>query len=311
MIIAGIDEAGYGPRLGPLVVAANTFRLPGARFGPREWPEWSLAPEGLAVCDSKTVYSASRGLACLETAVLAFAGVTGGAHGDLRELLAAAALEGGAEALSRPWYSSASLGLPCTAAAAEIEFASLSVARWLTAEGLEYLGASMCVVDAMRYNALLKRIGNKATLLFGRTAILMRDLWRRFGLEGIRLTVDRHGGRKFYWGLLDVAFSRCDIDVLSEGGGESIYEIRDGDRRMLVRFLVEGESADPAVALSSMWAKYTRELFMRLFNLYWIRRAGRIRATAGYWTDGERFLADLLAAGVVTRAEAQVFTRAR
>ncbi len=67
--LVGIDEAGYGPNLGPLVMTAVACRLPDA-----DADLWHLLGDGvrrhgerddgrLLVADSKLVYSASRGLA--------------------------------------------------------------------------------------------------------------------------------------------------------------------------------------------------------------------------------------------------------
>src|SRR5437762_3576896 len=76
--LVGIDEAGYGPNLGPLVMTAVALRLPDAAI---ECDAWQLLAAGvrrhgerddgrLVVADSKLVYSTSRGLAHLERTVL-------------------------------------------------------------------------------------------------------------------------------------------------------------------------------------------------------------------------------------------------
>ena len=48
-----------------------------------------------------------------------------------------------------------------------------------------------------------------------------------------------------------------------------------------------------ATGLASIFSKYVRELFMRLFNEYWQGLLPGLNATAGYWTDARRFLAQL------------------
>ncbi len=69
MLTVGIDEVGYGPRLGPLVVAAA-----GAR-GPLRAP--------VRIADSKRVFTQARGVGSLEPAVLGFVPAA-----SLEELLA-------------------------------------------------------------------------------------------------------------------------------------------------------------------------------------------------------------------------------
>ena len=70
---------------------------------------------------------------------------------------------------------------------------------------------------------------------------------------------------------------------------------------MRVDFRAKGEEASFAVALSSCIAKYTRELVMEGFNRYFAERVEDLAPTAGYTTDGRRWLAD--AEAFLARAE--------
>src|SRR6266511_1579450 len=78
----GIDEAGYGPNLGPLVMTAVACRVPDEA----DADLWQLLGHGVRrhgerddgrpiVADSKLVYSTARGLGQLERTVLAALGV--------------------------------------------------------------------------------------------------------------------------------------------------------------------------------------------------------------------------------------------
>ena len=69
-LIIGMDEAGYGPNLGPLVISATVWRVPG---DPRQVDFWkSLGSvvsqsatkdsDRIHVADSKEVYLPSRGI---------------------------------------------------------------------------------------------------------------------------------------------------------------------------------------------------------------------------------------------------------
>ncbi len=59
-----------------------------------------------------------------------------------------------------------------------------------------------------------------------------------------------------------------------------------------VTFVARGEERSFAVALGSCMAKYVRETAMDAFNAYFGELQVGLRPTAGYWTDGQRWLRD-------------------
>jgi ribonuclease HII len=76
--IIGIDEAGYGPNLGPLVMSSTACHVPDGLAGANLWQllrravrrqHWA-ADSRLLIEDSKIVYTTARGLEALETGVL-------------------------------------------------------------------------------------------------------------------------------------------------------------------------------------------------------------------------------------------------
>ena len=95
-LTVGIDEVGYGPKLGPLVVAAASASRP--------------LPAGVRIGDSKKVFSQQKGIETLEPAVLGF--LRASTFADLLDKLSA-------PMPASPWYA-APMGLPLCAPLPEL-----------------------------------------------------------------------------------------------------------------------------------------------------------------------------------------------
>src|SRR5262245_24647346 len=110
-VIAGIDEVGYGPSLGPLVVCSYSFRA--TTDAVDFWKVLDRAvtrtPDGrrLPVADSKELYSPSRGIGALEPTALAFLGTLPGLPGRSFSGLATRLSLDGDKTLLSPWYDGA------------------------------------------------------------------------------------------------------------------------------------------------------------------------------------------------------------
>ena len=96
-----------------------------------------------------------------------------------------------------------------------------------------------------------------------------------------------------YLPALQRLFEGSRFKVLQEGETLSAYCIQDSDRCLEVFFSVRGEEKQLPVALASMVSKYVRELCMELFNRFWSEQVPGLQPTAGYFTDGRRFFADI------------------
>src|SRR5215207_1190031 len=116
MILAGIDEAGYGPLLGPLVVGCCAFELADADpFAPLPclWKRLrkhisknrSKTGRKLHVNDSKQVYSPSTGLKELERSVLSLLTTLRGGAAALDPLLAHLAPHAVNDVAGYAWYA--------------------------------------------------------------------------------------------------------------------------------------------------------------------------------------------------------------
>ncbi len=311
MILAGIDEAGYGPTLGPLVVAAAGFRVPdapGATDGTEPPDLWKLLhrstcrkPDGrrVPVNDSKKLYSTKKGLRPLEESVLAFLSLHETAlpadfRALVRRLTGSAAGDGYLDAY--PWYQARNRRLPHGAYPNQVRVAAERLAEDLRSNGVELLGIRALPMEVLQFNRGVDRLANKAQVSFQIVGALLKRLWTTFPGERIEVLVDRQGGRMHYGPLLYRRIRPRGLRILEESEETSGYELLREGPSMRVTFAVESEERSFPVALASMFCKYLRELHMTLFNEFWAERVVDLRPTAGYHVDAQRFLEEIAAA---------------
>ncbi|MGQ0612520.1 MAG: hypothetical protein ACT4PV_02050 [Planctomycetaceae bacterium] len=262
MLQIGTDEAGYGPLLGPLVIAAAAFES-GAERDSLQDP---------AVMDSKRLY-ARGGRAALARALEPYLGLP--APVTLAAALARLSIRGDPRA-AYPWYGDVADPVPRPRPPPDA-FRGLTV-------------SPICERD---FNEGCAREGGKGTLLSRETLRLVRRALLDHPTGPARVVCDRHGGRKRYAALLMEEFSPSLLMELRETREVSAYRLHAHGREITIEFRCRAESTDPPVALASVAAKYVRELFMQALNEYFSARIERLRPTAGYHGDGQRFLADV------------------
>ncbi|MFM7107017.1 MAG: hypothetical protein ACKOZU_00150 [Planctomycetaceae bacterium] len=299
MLVIGTDEAGYGPNLGPLVVAATAWRIDAP-------PAEAEAAVGAAAAearrsdgrplwaDSKQVLRGGTGFAALETGALAGTALAAGAV-PVGWTALATALEAGPIDPVPEEDRLAALGLPLEADAADVAAVTTRVRAGLAARGVVLAAVRVRVVPPAAFNALLDDGLNKSDLLSRTTLDLAASLCAG-RCEPTVVWCDRHGGRRRYAGLVARHFGGALVRTAEETAARSAYEVPEAGLR--VEFSVGGEARAP-VALASMTAKYVRELAMRAFNAHWTARCPGLAATAGYPVDAARWRRD--AAGVVER----------
>ena len=314
MIIAGIDEAGYGPLLGPLVVSAAALELEGVPMA--QEPEavpclWRLLKDAVAkkapvrkgrllIADSKVVHNLAEGNKLLERGVLAFLRTMdmGSAAG---ELTAAALLERlgctNHELTSHPWYEPHNLALPWLADTGDVAIAANMLAGAMSAAKVRTRALRTAVVSERSFNRLIAGTNNKASALVSITLTHLYHLHAAFGHLGLVVGIDKQGGRDYYTTLLLRSFPEAQLKVLHESAEASSYLLCEnsasGPRRTLIQFREKGEAAFLPTALASMLCKYLRELCMHSFNAWWCRQITGLQPTAGYHQDGTRWLLDV------------------
>jgi hypothetical protein len=300
MLLIATDEAGYGPKLGPLVIAATVWRLPGEeflssaeldeRFAPLRRP-YRCAGRSIFVADSKAMYTPSAGLETLHAVVSASVHWCQGPERTLVQWLARVASED-REAIARaPWLAEIE----------QVDFlgpdATADLLQHWKQGGTTLADVKARIVTAEAFNQLCVDCGNKADLLSSATLRLVRELIHRHGAgeRSAAVFCDRHGGRRYYAGVLQHVFPDAGLRPISEAKVHSEYRLSCQGLEIDVHFTVKGDSFTP-VALSSLHAKYLRERLMQGLNRYFAARhvgTPGLRPTAGYPVDADRFLAEI------------------
>lgn len=297
-IIIGMDEAGYGPKLGPLVIAVSVWSMPEKLTVEDLWSQLdgvlTNAPVSrdnrLHVADSKQVYSSTKGIASLERSVLSLMAACQGSSlnltdsADFLTLLLKLLGEGLPASFSRqPWYNSCLLSLPLKARLDECSEVLKKVDRSFQKCELQLEQLQVDVVCPERFNALIKEYGNKGEVLTRLSLALVRD-FIPLNSVACQVLADKHGGRSRYLPYLMDAFP--DRFFLTEK--ESQEQSRYWSDSLSLAFSVKSERYLP-VAVASMAAKYIRELCMEAFNRYWKERCPAVKPTKGYPVDAARF----------------------
>lgn len=300
LLVAGIDEAGYGPTLGPLVVGATLWNIQPQLVKADYWQllqdcvrrsvrrgQWRLA-----VNDSKAVYSRKKGIGTLERSVLAFAHAAGMNLATFDTLLTELGVRP-PEANALPWYRDLNLPLPTDRAQSKYQTVAERLKRTMTEAGVVCSGMLAEVVTEDRFNQRVAKTRNKAALLSEQVLRLIQSAARRAGGQDLVVRVDRLGGRTNYRPLLAAAFPERHLHIIEVSESCSRYRLATADNDWFIEFAVDADKHHLPVALASMLAKYLREVMMQRFNAFWKERLPSLRSTAGYYTDAKRFLAEI------------------
>ena len=192
---------------------------------------------------------------------------------------------------AEPWFDPSDT-VP-VAQAADLCQSVESLKESSVASGVRWGPIRSVVIPAPRFNRLLDEWRVKSGVLATAVIRLLQGTLDLPGDDPLFIAVDRLGGRQFYAPLLNEAFSGSWVRVLREGPACCEYAI-DGMRRQVhLRFEPRADGAHLNVALASMAAKYGRELCMRQFNRYWLRKKPGLKPTAGYPLDAERFYKEI------------------
>lgn len=323
MLYAGIDEAGYGPLLGPLCVGCAAFEVDAEHAGnegedpPCLWKKLAAAVcrspsdkrRRVAVDDSKKLKGTNDGAAHplrhLERGVTAFqaASLDAMSSDDAPPFASDDELLRSLDApVARDHWHTPSLPLPVGNDAGQLRIAAARVRTALAQTQTRTLALRVRAITASDFNVQVARVNNKATVNF-MAAMTHVDQTRRMaaarGLDAF-VALDQHGGRRCYVRPLSTSFPDAQIRVLAESDTVARYNLKfpagDGlsSHSLTVTFEQGGEERHLPIALASMAAKFARELHMRRLNAFFTQHVPEVKPTAGYYQDGRRFLDDVL-----------------
>jgi ribonuclease HII len=300
-LLVGIDEAGYGPILGPLSVSAAAFDVPGELTDASLWAvlhdsvTHKVAGRGarLVITDSKKLHKPKEGIGRIERTALAALAVQESLPVRLSALLERLCPDVVAKTAEYPWYRAADPALPLAANEGSIRIAASVLRADLARHDIRLAEIGSEILLEGHYNRLVGATQNKAVVLLGLTLRLMQRIADAYPAHTLRFFIDKQGARDQYAPILLRTFEDRRLRVLREDDTCSAYELHRDGSTWDVSFTQSGESHHLPTALASIVSKYLREALMGCFNAYWQRHVPFVRPTAGYYQDGLRFLKEI------------------
>jgi len=329
-----MDEAGYGPNLGPLVITATVWQVPG---DPRKTDFWASLEsvvsqsaakdaDSIHVADSKEVYSPSRGIQPLERSIQTLFGLTPQNTSSYRSLcdwlMASEFVRSPSgefpELLQRPPAKPANDAQPANDVV-DLALAPsfLDVEPWFEQADLALpVSNKQCEVElpsgrlkSACDEAGIRLVGISSDIVLTERFNSVSDFYQSKGAALSRFTL---GLLRSVWdpgseeptliiGDKHGGRSRYDELIDEQLDGQMIFRLQEGRQKSRYRvgaseinFQTKAEEHFP-VAVASMVCKYVRELSMDLFNGFWKQHLPEIKPTKGYPQDAKRFRKEIAA----------------
>ena len=300
--LIGTDEAGYGPNLGPLLVASSVWKISGNPDGhdlyqmlkgliTDQMPAEKIHNR-LVITDSKKLYQSRHSLNRLERTLFPLFACLEIQAETWRDIWHGLCPASQMSLDHLPWYRDFDIPLPQDFPRAEIAPWKERFLQTCETAGVQLLELRARAVFPFEFNTQVEELGSKSSLLSEVTLSLVKELLDNLGAHNVFISCDKHGARNRYGAILQQKFTDDLIEVVRESRAVSTYRWKPSSRRIEIQFKAQGESYLPT-ALASMLAKYLRELAMLAFNKFWCGHNPEIRPTAGYPLDAKRFRTEI------------------
>ncbi|MEK7309249.1 MAG: hypothetical protein AAB038_00335 [Planctomycetota bacterium] len=281
--LVGIDEAGYGPQLGPLVVSAVVLELPDTMLAQqRPLPKvaclWKILSDIISenksrakvtVCDSKALYQPARGIKELEKTALVFKRLIEPDYCDHNEL-----------------------SLPLSADNNEINLLTQTLRTELKNNSIRFCEVKASIVEPADFNGGIRRLRNKADFLWEVSGELIKHCVDKYNHKNmVVIRAGKQGGRNYYLPCMQRLFADKIIRSVEQGHNNSSYIIRaKPSSDAVISFIKDGDASEFAIALASIFSKYYRELSMLKLNRFFQSHIPSLKPTSGYHTDSRMFI---------------------
>ena len=275
MLVAGVDENGLGPRLGPLVATAVVLRV--ERY---ECRDLYRLGESLGVKDSKQASGFGKMAAAESLALAMLERLHGRLPADADDLLelvslvAPSRLRATCPVTCAPQCWSARVSLPAFRGDAERGCRALDA---LESAGVRLLAARSSVACAAELNRERRRLGSKLAvdlLLFERLLLNARAAVN----EDLSAFCGMVGGLRRYGDYFQQLRSRS-VKPLEQGRTFCSYYVQGLGE---VAFEVDADAHHLPVGMASMLGKYLREVVMERQNRFYQELDPSLGRVSGY-----------------------------
>jgi len=287
--LIGIDENGYGPVLGPLVITSTSLKLQSRNFAsvPNLWQLLGIKKDPgsnskrLLVCDSKMVFNTSRKKAlAAEDTVLAFFHLCFGFLPESSDQFLKTLLNHSHSVLRkhRPEVPITTYNPLCFCWKKEIDLELNPERRRQILQSAEKLkkraqqkGVTLekprcLLLCPSLFNTGLKR-RNKSGLVLEAGLNLIRS---HSDQEPFLAWLGKVGGLRYYQEHISALFGpQFTVTSTREEKNNSAYKLnKSGKSAGTITYLQDGEENSFLIALSSFFGKYTRDLFWKKTRAY-------------------------------------------